>query len=234
MSRVGIIQSNFLPWRGYFDFIQEVDTFIILEDVQYTKRDWRNRNRLRSLDTDTQWLSVPVIARRDTNIDEVIIDRTQRWPSKALSYLEYNYKKSPFFNDYFDHIEKIFGLNDDRLVDLNYKLIRAICSWLGINTKLIRSTELDTHGKKEQKLINLVKSVNGNSYLSGPSAKNYIIEENWQRNEIKLSYKNYNGYPNYPQIAEPFVSDVSIIDLLFMVGDAAPDYIWGKYRAPEQ
>lgn len=120
----------------------------------------------------------------------------------------------------------------DRLLsDLNFKLIKVICDCLGIDTKLLKSSDLDSFGSKENKLINLVKSVNGNKYLSGSSAKDYIVEDNWHDNHIELAYKNYDGYPDYPQIAEPFVPDVSIIDLLFMTGEAAPDYIWGKLRA---
>ena len=230
MSTVGIIQSNFLPWRGYFDFIHEVDIFIILDDVQYTKRDWRNRNRLKTATGQTQWLSVPVVARRHTKINEATIDREQGWPAKAIGFLEHNYKRAPFFEDYFGELKEVLQGGDRLLSDLNFKLIKAICDRLGIDTKLLKSSELGSAGSREEKLINLVKSVDGNKYLSGSSAKDYIVEDNWRDNHIDLVYKNYDGYPDYPQITEPFVPDVSIIDLLFMMGDAAPDYIWGKYR----
>jgi hypothetical protein len=231
VSTVGIIQSNFLPWRGYFDFIREVDTFIILEDVQYTKRDWRNRNRLRSTDGRTQWLSVPVVAHRNTKIDEATIDHQQGWPGKTIGFLEHNYGKAPYFNKYFGEIKSILQSDVRLLADLNFQLIKAICGWLNIETELLRSSKLASAGVREAKLISLVKSVNGSKYLSGPAAKDYIIEDNWRDNHIELAYKNYDGYPVYSQIVEPFVPDVSIIDLLFMAGDDAPDFIWGKYRA---
>lgn len=231
MSTVGIIQSNFLPWRGYFDFIYEVDNFVILEDVQYTKRDWRNRNKLKSRDGKTHWLSVPVLAKRETKINEAIIDNSQDWSNKVLGFLEHNYSKAPFYKDYISQFKHILESGDRLLVDLNFKLIHFICSCLEINTTLIRSSELNSAGSKEQKLINLVELLDGRKYLSGPAAKDYIKDKNWLDSNIELAYKNYNGYPDYPQISEPFSPGVSILDLLFMKGNKAPEYIWGKYRS---
>lgn len=175
-------------------------------------------------------MSVPVVARMNTKINEATIDYDQGWPAKAIGFLEHNYKRAPFFKDYFVEVKEVLQGGDRLLSDLNFKLIKVVCGRLGLDTKLLRSSELDSVGSREEKLINLVKSANGSKYLSGPAAKNYIDEDNWRDNHIELAYKNYDGYPAYPQISEPFVPDVSIIDLLFMVGDTAPDYIWGKFR----
>ncbi len=228
MKRVGIIQPNYIPWRGYFDFVHRVDTFVFLDDVQYTKRDWRNRNKVRTGSGDLKWLSVPVKASRDSLIKDVEIDYSTGWGQKHLDTLKHSYGKTPFFEEYFEPLEEVLMSKMTLLSDLDIALCKLICRWLGVETELRKSSELGGLGKKDHRLIQLVQKLNGTHYLSGPAAKAYIQPGLWQEKGIGLSFMEYPDYPEYPQIAEPFESAVSVLDLLFMTGPKAPDFIWGN------
>ena len=231
MKTIGIIQPNYIPWRGYFDFIKEVDVFVLLDDVQFTRRDWRTRNKVKLLDGSTRWLTVPVIGSRDQLIKDVKIDNTQEWRQKHLNTLQASYAKSPFFYEYFPELESIYlGDNHQLLANLNLDLINMLCGWLSINTPVLRASTFEVHGRKDERLIALVQAVDGDRYLSGPAAREYIQPTMWQHAGIEVAYKNYDGYPAYTQISEPYVGKVSILDLIFAVGRSAPDYIWGSKR----
>lgn len=226
MKSVGIIQPNYIPWRGYFDFIRRVDVFIFFDDVQYTKRDWRNRNKVRLKNGKSVWLTVPVSAKRDSLIMDVEIDYSENWLRKHLEALEHNYGKSPFFTNYFGEFKDLLQTTPSRISDLDILICRKICKWLGINTELVRSSDYNCEGIKDHKLIALAKAVEATHYLSGPSARNYIQPQLWKEAKIDLDYIDYPTYPSYPQIAEPFDPYVSVLDLLFMVGPEAPKFIW--------
>lgn len=226
MKRVGIIQPNYIPWRGYFDFIQQVDTFIFLDDVQYTKGDWRNRNKVRLKSGGLTWLTVPVRNQSDTLIKDVEIDYSGHWVRKHLSTLELTYKRAPFFDMYFNQFRETLASRVKLLSDLDVSLCRLICDWLGIKTELLRASDLKCSGVKDEKLIGLTKAVGGTCYLSGPAAKAYIQPDLWGEAGLKMSYIKYPEYPEYPQISTPFEPAVSILDLLFMTGPDAPRYIW--------
>ncbi len=230
MMRVGIIQPNYIPWRGFFDFVHEVDVFVFLDDVQYTPRDWRNRNRVRARDGKSLWLTVPVLGGRNQLIKDVIIDNEQKWQLKHLSTIENNYSGAPFFREYYDVLERVIGQDWLDLCSFDVELTKLISRWLGIETKFILSSSLGIVGTKDRKLIEIVKSVGGDYYLSGPAAKAYIQDTMWSEAGIELAYKDYSGYPTYRQISEPFDPAVSVLDLLFMKGPSAPEWIWGEQR----
>lgn len=227
MKRVGVIQPNYLPWRGYFHFIRNVDLFLFHDDIQYTKQDWRNRNKIRLKDGSSTWITVPVCAKTNNLIMDVEINYSEKWIRKHLNIIEQNYRKSPYFSQYFPPLSELLGLETRLLSDLNISLTGLICQWLGITTPLVRTSELNCVGTKDEKLINLMNRVGGTHYLSGPAAKAYIVPDLWTKAGIELEYIEYPAYPPYPQIAEPFEPAVSILDLLFMVGPNAPKYIWG-------
>lgn len=231
MKTVGIIQPNYLPWRGYFDFLREVDVFVVLDDVQYTPRDWRSRNRIKLADGSCRWITVPVRGGREQLIHEVLVDDAQPWRRKHLETLRHSYGRTPGFVEYFPRLEALIGDGAlTRLVDLNLALTRAIAGWLGIATPLVLASDCGTTGVKDEKLIALVQAVGGDAYLSGPAAQAYIEPARWAAAGIDLRYKDYGGYAEYAQIAPPFEPAVSVVDLLFMQGAAAPDYIWGAHR----
>lgn len=224
MTTVGIIQPNFIPWRGYFDFIREVDIFVFLDDVKYTSQDWRNRNRLRSRSGESQWITVPVLGSRKALLRDVRIDRSTRWARKHIAYLQQNYAKVPHLGLVTELLTEAYDRHD-RLSELNISLCRRILTLLEIDTPTLLSAELGCDGIKDERLIRIVQRLNGDRYLSGPAAKAYLQPLLWAEAGIELAFKDYGGYPEYPQIAEPFDPAVSIIDLLAMTGARARDYV---------
>lgn len=228
MKSVAIIQSNYIPWKGYFDIINDSDIFIFLDDVQYTTRDWRNRNKIKT-DNGLKWLTIPVGNNTNRLINEVTIGN-QEWKKDHWETIKFFYQKAKFFNMYKDIFEEIYLDKEwDSLSIFNQSVIKIISSEiLGIkHTKFIDSSFLESKGKKDEKLIDLIKSVNGGLYISGPAAESYINNDLFQKSNIKLVYKDYSNYPVYDQFHPPFEHGVTILDLIFHTGPDAPYYIWG-------
>jgi len=228
MKKVAIIQSNYLPWKGYFDIIRKVDVFVFLDDVQYTTRDWRNRNKIKTPEGGTKWISVPVLGGRDQLIREARIDNSRNWPLKHLRALSHSYSKTPHFDRYFPHLEEILEGSYEYLSELNRTLVRRVSNWLGILTEFVASESLNVPGTKEDKLIGILRRIGGTCYLSGPAARRYLAPDKFREAGIDLQYMDYSHYPDYPQISDPFEHGVTVLDLLFMKGEDAPDWIWGE------
>lgn len=226
MHTVGVIQPNFVPWRGYFDFIRQVDTFIFHDDIQYTKQDWRNRNRIKVPQGVATWLTVPVSAKTDTLIMDTKINYDTDWVRKHLAVLAQNYRTAPHLKRYLPRLREIFEARYEYLADLDIALTEQICDWLGITTRLIRASDLNCTGVKDDKLLQMMKKIGGTHYLSGPAAKAYIQPELWAEAGIGLAYIDYPAYPSYPQVSDVFEPAVTVLDLLFMTGPEAPAYIW--------
>jgi len=227
MKKVAVLQSNYLPWKGYFDIINDVDLFVFYDDVQFTKNDWRNRNKIKSSGGDS-WLTVPTGARLNRLVCEVEL-QDHRWQKKHWKTICQNYSKAAYFNVYRSFFEEIF-LNSrwDNLSALNQHLIKEISSrYLGIRTEFTDSRNFPTQGRKSERLLDFLKQVQADYYLSGPAARDYLDERVFAAAGITLNYKKYDGYPEYPQFFSPFMHQVSIIDLLFHMGPDASNYIWG-------
>lgn len=227
MIRVAILQSNYLPWKGYFDIIHEADLFIFYDDIQFTKNDWRNRNKIKT-SSGPAWLTIPVGGDLNQLISEVTF-QDLRWPKKHWKSICQYYSRAPHFKRYQDFLEEVYLKRQwTHLSELNQYLIRHIAGeFLGIKTEFRDSKEFEVQGKNQERLLDLLKQTGANSYISGPSAKNYIDEKEFEKAGIRLSYISYDGYPEYPQFFPPFSHQVSILDLLFQVGPEAPDFIWG-------
>ncbi len=230
MTRAAIIQSNYIPWKGYFDIIHEVDYFVFLDDVQLTKRDRRTRNKIKT-SRGTEWLTVPVKGGRHQLICEAEIAEGD-WQYRHRKSIQTNYGRSPFLNDYEPLLDRLYGERHERLSDFNRHAIELICRSLGIETRLLNSVDLPTAGAKDDRLIGICQEIGTTVYLSGPAARDYIVEEKFQKAGIALEYKDYFGYPEHPQLFPPFEHGVSILDLLLNCGPATPDYIWG-WRNPQ-
>lgn len=227
MKKVAVLQSNYLPWKGYFDIIHDVDEFIFYDEVQFTKNDWRNRNML-IVGGNPQWITVPV----GTHIHQRIVDvkiTNVAWQRKHYMTMCMNYARAPYFKKYISFFEDVFmGGAWDYLFQLNRYLIEHIAKdFLGIETKFSDSRDYDSQGERNEKLLSLLKSAGTDVYVSGPAAKDYIIEKDYRAAGIDIVWKDYAGYPVYTQEGEVFTHFVSIVDLLFHVGDDAPYYIWG-------
>jgi len=227
--RVAILQSNYIPWKGYFDLINDVDLFIFYDDVQYTHSDWRHRNRLMTKQG-PQWLSIPAGHDLKRLICEVEIT-DQKWKQKHRKTIEQNYRKAPFFKELEPLLDFLYENSITNLAEYNQRATKHISELLGISTQFTDSRLLSTDGGKTERLIGLLQKVGATTYISGPSAKSYIDEPTFAEAGIELVYKEYPDYPAYPQCCSPFSPFVTVLDLLFNVGRKAPHYIWG-WREP--
>lgn len=227
MKKVAVIQSNYIPWKGYFDVIHDVDQFIFYDDVQFTKNDWRNRNKIKTAQG-LAWLTIPVGKHQDRLICEVEL-MDDGWRRKHWSTIQQAYSKAPYFRMYRDFFEYVYQEAQwFNLSDLNQFLIGHISrEFLGIQTEFKDSREFHPQGEKLDRLIDLLKKTGASLYVSGPSAQDYINNNVFQNAGIELVYKDYSGYPEYRQFYPPFEHAVSVLDLLFNCGPEASYYIWG-------
>jgi hypothetical protein len=191
MKKIAVLQSNYIPWKGYFDLINLVDEFIFYDEMQYTKRDWRNRNKIKTQDGSV-WLTIPVYNKGYTQnfqkIKDTLISDTS-WAKKHWESIIQNYKKAPFFNEYGEIIRNLYLEKEEKyLCEVNYKFIRVICNILGIKNKLSFSTDYKLINGKTERLVDLVKQANGTEYISGPAAKDYIDEALFANADIKLTW----------------------------------------------
>ena len=222
--RAGIIQSCYIPWRGYFDFINEVDLFIFHDDLQYTKGDWRNRNKIKT-PNGLIWLTVPVKYKETSQlICKTEIDYSHKWQAEQINRFKNSYIKSPFFKDALKLLEEGLSYADSTISQLNIRLIKLICVYLQITTPLAMSIDYAVTGAKTDRLINLLKKVGATMYLSGPSAKGYLDENLFRENGISLEYKTYD-YPPYSQLWGEFVGTVSVLDLIANCGPRSREFL---------
>ena len=230
MKRVAIVQSNYIPWKGYFDLIASVDEFVLYDQVQYTKNDWRNRNLIKT-PTGLTWLTIPVGTSLDRAISEVYLPRNQ-WEKKHWKALEYNYSKSRYFRENADWISNLYLNNKlETLSELNKSFIIKICDFLGIKTTISDSTNFRTSGNRVEKLIEICRQTSADVYITGPSARKYLSEAMFQDSNIRLEYFSYDNYPNYEQLWGEFAHNVSTLDLIFNCGEDSPDFLSRKtYR----
>jgi WbqC-like protein family len=226
-----ILQPSYIPWRGYFHQIQKADIFVFYDDVQYDRRGWRNRNLLKGPDG-SQWLTIPVLNKgsyfNHTPINEIRIDWDRSWNKKHWATINQFYNRAPYLRLYRNLLEDFYSRHPRLLADFTIELTIALAKELGITTtKFLRSSDLPAHGTKTDRLVSILRQIGANHYITGPSAKAYLDEQQLQSEGISLEYMLYN-YPEYPQLGRPFDPYVSIIDLLFMTGPQAPQYIWGS------
>lgn len=224
--KIAILQSNYIPWKGYFDLINMVDEFILYDNVQYTKNDWRNRNKIKA-PNGLSWLTIPV--KQETLSQKIIETKIsdKMWNKKHWKTLLQNYSKSKYFNHYKDIFEELYlGCDEEEyLSQINYKFLITINGILGINTKIRWSDEFDLSEGQTEKLIQICKSCGANEYLSGPAAKNYFNEELAKQEKIRVEWMDYSGYPEYTQFHPPFEHGVSILDLIFNEGPNATKFM---------
>lgn len=226
---LGIHQLHYLPWLRYFDKIARSDIFVFLDNIQYSKNEFQNRNKIK---TSSGWmyLTVPVFEKYQQNLDEVLINNNIRWKEKHLNALITNYNKSPYFKNYRFFFEEVYNKNWDKLNDINYEIILFLLKSLKIKTKIVRSSQLKIEGQKTERLVNICKMFNADTYLSGAFAgKAYLDEEKFRKERIKVIYQDWKA-PVYSQLFPEagFIPDLSIVDLLFNEGERSKDIILGK------
>lgn len=226
MKKVAILQSNYIPWKGYFDLIAAVDEFILYDDMQYTRRDWRNRNLIKT-PLGSQWLTVPtsVKGKYHQKIVDTTID-TSDWAKNHWKSLQLNYRNAPYFNEIAEWLEPLYlTMNHTHISQLNRQMIERICEFLDIKTVISNSWDYTLVEGKTERLVDLCNQAGGKEYISGPSAKNYIDEDLFIKSDIKLTWFDYSPYPEYPQLWGKFTHEVTILDLLFNCGKDAHLYM---------
>ncbi|RAP58437.1 hypothetical protein BTJ49_05695 [Oleiagrimonas sp. MCCC 1A03011] len=226
MKKLAILQSNYLPWKGFFDLIAGVDEVVIFDCVQYTKQDWRNRNQIKT-QSGLTWLTIPVKSgAHDRPIDEVEIADTKA-VRKHWNLIQNSYGKAPCF----DSVKSIYqpilqsAKAGQLLTHLNVELLKKTCDFLGINTAFSDSRDFEIVDDKNMRLIEICRQAGANHYLVGPAAKSYIDEELFARHGIDVEWMDYDGYPEYEQSHPPFTHYVSIVDLIAHTGVQAPNHM---------
>jgi len=221
---VAIHQPNFLPWLGYFYKVAKCDVFVFLDDAQYSKNSFINRNKVKT-SQDAIWLTVPVSFKFGELINEVKINNQIPWREKHLKTFEMNYKRADFFEDVFEIIKGIYCSKDwQNLSDLNISLAEAIACYLGLNTPFVKSSALSVEAKSTELLMQIVKKVGGDIYLSGFGGVKYQEETEFAKAGIKLMYSDFN-HPVYKQLWGDFIPNLSVMDLLFNAGSGALEII---------
>ncbi len=226
MKKISILQSNYIPWKGYFDMIGGVDEFILYDDMQYTRRDWRNRNKIKT-PNGLSWLTIPVEVKGKyfQKINETVISDHQ-WASDHWATIRQFYSKAKYFRDY-QQVFEAFYLNtkETHLSIVNYQLIMIVNEILGIKTRISWSSDYQIIDGKTERLVSLVQQAGGTEYISGPAAKDYIVDSLFSDAGIKLSWMDYSGYPEYTQLYPPFEHGVTVLDLIFNEGPGAVNYM---------
>ena len=222
--KIAISQPTYLPWLGYFDLMDQVDIFVFLDTVQFDKRSWQQRNRIK-VPEGLLYLTVPVVVkgRFAQRIKDVEIESAY-FIAKHLRSIETNYRRAPFFEKYFPELAAIFEMCSDhlRLADLNIRLIKWMSETLGIKTAVHRSSEIAHEGSRSELLLSLCRTLNADDYISALGSANYLLGDLplFLSAAIKVYFQDYE-HPQYGQLFPPFQSHASTLDLIFNEGDRA-------------
>jgi hypothetical protein len=226
-KKVAIVQSNYIPWKGYFDLIHAVDEFILYDDVQYTKRDWRNRNLIKT-QAGLQWLSIPIEVKgnRFQAVKDAKVSASG-WGEKHWNSLTANYGRAPYFKEYKSIFEQLYRApSPESLTQINFMFLKTLCSILGIHTQLTFSMDYPfNRGDKNAQLVDLCTQAGATEYISGPAAGVYLDAEAFNKEGIALTLFDYSGYPEYRQAHPPFAHGVTVLDLIFNEGPQATRFM---------
>jgi hypothetical protein len=220
---VVILQSNYIPWKGYFDLINSADEFIFYDDVQYTTGDWRNRNKIKT-EEGTKWLTIPVGDNIKRTIKEVRFENND-WKSKHFQTLKKYYSRAPFYKIALPLINSLYFNEIESLSEYNQFAIKEISNWLGIKTTFNDSSIYAPEGDKISRLIDILIKTKATEFLCGPAVKNYLNQESILEKGVSLRYFDYSGYREYNQLFPPFIHEVSILDLIFNEGEHSIEFL---------
>ena len=225
---IAILQSNYLPWKGYFDIIAAVDEFLIFDEVQYTRRDWRNRNKIIVQGT-PRWLTIPVRTkgRFEERIDEIEADGGS-WAERHWRTISHAYGKAEFFGEYRSALETAYSQAAGlvRLTQINELFLRTLGACLGLSTPITRTSDIPRQATNPtDRLVEICVARGATQYLSGPAAKIYIQVDRFEQAKVELRYADYSGYPVYDQHSPSFEHGVSIVDTLMRCGPGARNHL---------
>lgn len=211
-------QPVYLPWLGLFHKIAISDSFCYFDDVQYLKKDWNNRNKIKTQNGEV-WLTIPVLSKgyRRRKIKEIEIDNSINWQRKHWKSIYFNYKKAPYFNKYADFFEDLYKKEWQYLTDLNEYMLKWFLKELEIKVDYYKASELNFQGDKSGLVLDMCKKLGADLYIFGALGKDYAKEEDFNREDVKIYFQDYK-HPAYNQLHGGFVPYMSIIDLLFNCG----------------
>lgn len=226
---VSVHQPQYLPWLGYFAKIRDSDVFVYLDKVQYKKREYQNRNRIKT-DREPLWLTVPVVThgKYDQLIDEVMIDQSSRWQEKHWGTIQRYYCHSPNFNAHKVFFEDLYSRPWSRLIDLNVCIIDYLLTAFRINRPLYFESSFNVNTKSTDRIIDICKALKADTYLSGTGGRDYLEENKFEQARIRLTYQEFQ-HPVYKQVYPGFESNMSAIDLLF---NSSPGLLTGRAKNP--
>ncbi|MDY0884066.1 WbqC family protein [Dongia soli] len=227
---LSIIQSNYIPWKGYFDMIRQSDVLVLFDNVQSTKNDWRNRNRIKSANGEV-WLTIPIHHSLGKRISEVTV-ADRKWARRHFRTIEQSYTRAPYMAKYRDWLYDLYNRAAElqTLSSINRLFLYAILEKLKIETQVVEAAdvlpveELDALSPTAR-LVAIARKLRGRTYISGPAAQSYLDEISFREAGISVTWMRYEGFPQYPQLHGQFRHDVSVIDLLLMTGPEAQRYL---------
>lgn len=219
-----IQQPSYIPWIGYFEQILKVDNFIFFDDVQYTNRSWKTRNKIKT-QNGLLWLNVPVIGGQNQLIKDVLIDYKQNWINKHLKSILLSYKKCQYFEEIYDILDNILNTKYDKLAELDVNIIKEFAFYLGYKGTFLISSALEVGEEhKEMKVIEICKKLEANKLYNGKKAEEILDITYFNNNDIKITFQDF-VHPIYPQLYGEFIPYLSVIDLLFNCGRNSINYI---------
>lgn len=227
--KVGIMQPTYLPWLGYFDMMSRVDVFVLLDNVQFEKKSWQQRNRIKTANGELM-LSVPVktAGRFHQQINEVEIDHSTRFHDKHVKSIEAAYRKAPFFRDNFAAIATLISSEEVRLGRFNEALIRFLAERLGVTTPIVVGSELAATGSSTELTVNQCLELGATSFLAAAGSRPYVsAEPRFAEHGIAVEFHEYE-HPRYPQLHGPFLPYMAAVDAIFNVGPEAGALLTGR------
>jgi len=223
-TKVVILQPMYLPWPGFFDQIRLCDVFVYFDDVQLPQgRYFTNRVQIKT-PQGQKWLTVPLVRSSRGLIKDVQIVETSDWREDHFKTFSHHLSKAPFYEHAVTLLEQIYSYETDLLSSFNINAIETIALYLGFNRRFLRSSDLAVAESSSLKLLNIIKKVKGQTYITGHGAKNYFDHELFEQSQIEVRYIDYNILP-YPQFYGDFIPYVSIIDLIAHTGQESSNYL---------
>jgi hypothetical protein len=222
---VAIHQPQFMPWLGYFDKMDRADCFVLLDNVQYKKNEWQNRNRIKTAQG-IQWLTVPVSFAFPARIMEVGVNQKDNWRRKHWQALLTNYSKAPYWDRACEFLETFYARDWDMLSAVNQASIEWLRGVLGIDTELLLSSEMELSEEPTERLLDVCRTVGADTYLAGADGRGYMDLEHFSQAGIDLIFQDYE-HPIYPQLFADFESHLSALDLVVNCGPESLEILRG-------
>ncbi len=219
-----IHQPQYFPYPGFFHKLSLADVYVVMDDVQYDKR-FTNRNRIITT-TGWTWITVPINKDHKFSLNmHVEINNELSWKTLHWKKIRQSYANAKYFDLYKDDLKSIYDREWNYLFDLDFETLKLTLKWLGIKIDIIKESELKVGGKSTERLINVCKTIGADTYVSGMGGRNYLDEQFFEKHNVKLEYQKYSPIQYQQYLAKSFIPDLSILDLLFNMGQDSMRYM---------